>query len=267
MRDAATAPNPVAVVLRPFGYLLIGLVWTALVVVVVGISGALLFGFASTGGGEAPWSDLDVPGWFAVCCIGLLWVVLVGFLEVLLPLATAPLAVLSFTYVVRALRPAFREQRLSYTVQGRETIGPVTVSGTVAMSLLPVQRSRWTDFWMRLYAAGWSGGGGRVWVASMPWGLATFLLPVWVLSPIGPTAAAVWTVLTIAAGVATVVLTWRALTRPPARPTVGGPVRAALEGITQRIIFGPSSSSRELRKARRAREKRRQAREKQRRAR
>ncbi|MGF0115710.1 hypothetical protein ACQFYA_05180 [Promicromonospora sp. Marseille-Q5078] len=89
-----------------------------------------------------------------------------------LPTASWPLAVLSFVYVVRSLRPSFAREKLSCTSTAPRgsTFGPPT-GGDVAMSLQPVRRSRFTDAVMRFYIAGWSLD-GRMFVAMLPVGLA-----------------------------------------------------------------------------------------------
>lgn len=186
--------------LRPFGYLAVALIWTVLSAVTVGLSAALTIGLASSGWhAQHLFHDVN-PVVFSVelAIIALIWASLVGFLLIMLPLACAPLAVLAWTYVVRALRPEFAADKLSRTTQRRDTIGPQTVTGTVAISLLPVRATRWTDFWLRLYSAGWSPN-GRIWLAGLPWGVATFVMPGWILWPVNPVAGVVWSLLTLGA--------------------------------------------------------------------
>lgn len=203
-----------ALMVRPFGYLLIAVVWTLLAVTAIGLSVALPVGLGMTGWHAAGFftgPGVNTPVLvLEVLVIAAIWAALVGYVLVALPLATVPLAALAWTYVVRSLQPSFASERLSRTQQGRGTLGPVTVSGTVAMSLLPVRSTRWTDFWMRLYAAGWSPSRG-LWVAALPWGAASFLLPGWLLWPVGPVPAVIWSLLTVGAIVWTVRLTVRVL--------------------------------------------------------
>jgi hypothetical protein len=214
------APSRAAVALRPLGYLLVAVVWTVLAAVTLGLSVALLIGLGSSGwhaSGFFTGPGVDTPVLILeVIVIAVIWAASAGYGLVALPLATAPLAVLSWTYVVRSLRPSFAGERLSWTRQSRRSIGPVTVSGTVAMSLLPVRSSAWTDGWMQLYRIGWTPS-RALWFAALPWGFATFLLPGWLLWPVGPVMAVVWSVLTAAALACTVWLTARAVRRTSRR--------------------------------------------------
>ncbi|MBT2503363.1 hypothetical protein [Curtobacterium sp. ISL-83] len=232
MPSSPSTPNVVALILRPFGYLLVALVWSALSVTMIALSGALLVGLWSSGWEPSRFfDDVDVVVvTLELIVIALIWVALLGWAQVVLPLASVPLAVLAWTYVVRSLRPSYRAERLSGTRQARGTIGPVTVTGTVAMSLLPVRPSPWTDVWARLSSAGWNPP-GRIFVAGAPWGLATFLAPGWILWPVGPVPAVLWSLFSVAALAVTVVLVVRSLRAPTARrgvqrPSAGTPARS-----------------------------------------
>ncbi|HEX2903503.1 MAG TPA: hypothetical protein VHO01_08605 [Jatrophihabitans sp.] len=214
----APVPSRIALLLRPIGYLVVGVVWTALAAITLGLSAALTIGLGSSG-----WHPHDLfhdvnPIAFTLelAVIAAIWAALIGFLLILLPLASIPLAVLSWTYLARSLQPDYSREKLSRTTQSRDSIGPQTVSGTVAMSLQPIRRSAWTDTWMRVYALGWSPN-GRLWLAGLPWGVATFVMPGWVLWPVGPVAAVLWTLLTAAALGWTVRLMLRALQPPSSR--------------------------------------------------
>ncbi|NCT90273.1 hypothetical protein GXB85_04800 [Cellulomonas sp. APG4] len=92
-----------------------------------------------------------------------------------LPSATWPLAVLSFVYVARSLRPGFAHERLSFTEHAARgaTIGLPTAAG-VALSLQPVRQSRVTAWLMRFYVSGWVPD-GRMFLATLPAGLAWLL--------------------------------------------------------------------------------------------
>lgn len=213
-----SVPGRTAVLLRPVGYLLVALVWTALSMVSVALSASLTLGLAASGWHPQDlFQDVNIVVFlFELAIIALIWAALVGMVLIILPLASVPLAMLSWTYVVRALRPSFAHEKLSRTSQSRNSIGPATVTGTVAMSLQPVRPSRWTDFWMRLYSVGWSPN-GRIWLAGLPWGVATFVMPGWVLWPVNPVAFAIWTLLTLGA------LAWSArFVRQAIRPTRRG---------------------------------------------
>ncbi|MFC8943324.1 hypothetical protein ACFT1B_35135 [Streptomyces griseoincarnatus] len=190
--------------LRPLGYLLIGLVWLAIwliaVLLLVGSVPALAYGDSDSlveGVGDRLSNPVEA----------------VVFLVILVPIVAAavgaggwyvitaswPLAVLSFTYVVRALNPAYAGEKLSFTARGAwgSTIGPPTLSG-VALSLQPVRATRFTDGVMRFYVAGWSFD-GRMIVAMLPAGLA------WATA-IGALAPSVSEVLHVVFGALTVLL-------------------------------------------------------------
>lgn len=169
-----TPPGPAGLALRPFGYLLIGLVWLTIWLVGIGLLvGSVLFlayddpeSLVNGGDGNAVarFFGLLVAAAFAALAIG------PGGWHIIT--ASWPLAVLSFTYAVRALRPSYASEKLSYTayaVRG-STFGPPTV-GDVAMSLQPVRTSRFTDAVMRFYVAGWTVD-GRMLLAMLPAGFA-----------------------------------------------------------------------------------------------
>ncbi|MCK0118057.1 hypothetical protein MWU57_13540 [Isoptericola sp. S6320L] len=173
----AEPPGRAALVLRPLGYLLVGLVWTTiwLLAVLLLVGSVPYLAFVDSEGLVAGVEDrLTTP-------LGVLGLVVVGLPVLALAIgaggwyvltASWPLAVLSFTYAVRALRSDYRGERLSRTstaVWG-SSLGPPTV-GRVALSLQPVRATPFTDAVMRFYAAGWSVDGRTV-LAMLPAGLA-----------------------------------------------------------------------------------------------
>lgn len=167
-------PGPAARALRPLGYLSIGLVWTVIwliaVALLVGSVGYLAFDDPESllrGGGRPPVGQLVVllvSALFLACVIG------PGGWHVLT--ASWPLAVLSFVYFVRSLRPSYAREKLSFTAYGARgsTFGPPT-AGDTALSLQPVRPSPFTDRVMPFYLAGW-GWNGRLLLAMLPAGLA-----------------------------------------------------------------------------------------------
>ncbi|MCK0116518.1 hypothetical protein MWU57_05700 [Isoptericola sp. S6320L] len=181
---AEVTVTPARRALRPLGYLLVGLVWTALSVLVLALGpGILVFvaldGTMEVGGlwgdltaqpGEMTAFALSVPLLVAIWGPGVLWY---------LPCATWPLAALSFVYVGRSLRPRHAAEPLSRTQRvGRgNALGLPTASG-VALSLQPVHPSRTTRSLMRWYASGWLPD-GHMFVATLPAGGA------WLLTLVG----------------------------------------------------------------------------------
>lgn len=217
---SSTPPSAAERALRPLGYLVLAVLWTALGAVTLLLAAALPFALWSTnpdfssrefvtGGDVAPTVLFLV---FAIVVL----VPLLGYAFVALPLAAVPLAVLSWTYVVRSLRPAYAEERLSSTGWSRNVIGPPAL-GPTALSLLPVRLTPWTRFWTGLMLLGWRPNRG-VLLAGIPYGLASFLAAGWLFWPVGTVAAVLWTVVTAALVAAAVVLTARAY-----RARVSGP--------------------------------------------
>jgi hypothetical protein len=202
--DDGQRPGSASVALRPLGYLLIGLVWLAiwLIAVLLLVGSVPLLAYSDSDGlVEGVGDRLSNP------------VEAVVFLVILMPIVAAaigaggwyvltaswPLAVLSFTYVIRALNPAYAGEKLSFTARGARgsTFGPPTLSG-VALSLQPVRATRFTEGVMRFYVAGWSLN-GRMIVAMLPAGLA------WATA-IGALAPSVSEVLHVLFGALTVLL-------------------------------------------------------------
>lgn len=154
-------------VLRPFGYLAIGTVWTALWLVILALAAALPVALSD----RRPVGLADVPLSSAagivdlqanplklvavVVLLGPLLALVFGWVVGLLPLTSWPLAALSFVYVIRSLRPSYAGEALSATSYSDQAIGPPKTSET-ALSLLPVRSSRLTDALTTAYLAGWT---------------------------------------------------------------------------------------------------------------
>lgn len=209
---AATPPSAAERVLRPFGYLLIGLVWTAIGLVTLLLPAALPFGLWSTDPERSTQDFLAgtdlLPLLLFLAFALVVLVPLLGYVFVALPLASVPLAVLSFTYVVRSLMPRYAGERLSSTGWSRNVIGPPTI-GPTALSLLPVRLTPWTRLWAGLMMLGWRPNRGIL-IAGLPLGLASFLVSGWLFWPVDTVGAVVWSVVTAALLAATIVLVVRA---------------------------------------------------------
>jgi hypothetical protein len=172
-----SAPGPASVALRPVGYLLIGLVWSAIwliaVLLLVGSVPFLAFVDSESlvsGVGDRLANPVEAIAFVVLLLPILALAIGAGGWYVLT--ASWPLAVLSFTYAVRGLNRSFSGEKLSYTARATwgSTIGLPTV-GSVALSLQPVRPTRFTDSVMRYYVAGWSLN-GRMILAMLPAGLA-----------------------------------------------------------------------------------------------
>ncbi|MFC8597928.1 hypothetical protein [Isoptericola sp. NPDC057191] len=170
-------PASWSVVLRPAGYAAVGVVWTAiwLIVVLLLVGSVPYLAFVDSedlvaGVGDRLSDPLGAVGLLVVALPILALAVGAGGWHVLT--ASWPLAVLSFVYVGRSLDRRYRGERLSYTTRGAwgTSFGPPTLTG-VALSLQPVRPSPFTDRVMRYYVAGWTVDGRTV-LAMLPAGLA-----------------------------------------------------------------------------------------------
>ncbi|MFP3578519.1 hypothetical protein SB659_02905 [Arthrobacter sp. SIMBA_036] len=208
-----TPPSSLERALRPFGYLLMGLVWSGIGAVTLVLPAALTIGLATSGGdgfGSADFVTDSDPVMLILFGVFVLFVLvpLLGYAFVCLPLAAVPFAVLSFTYMVQSLRPAHATTRLSATGWTNEAIGPVAIIPT-ALSLLPVRLTPWTRFWAKTALLGWIPG-KELFVPGLPIGLASFLVPVWMFAPAAPGVRVIGVVVVAALMVATIALTVRA---------------------------------------------------------
>ncbi|WP_435737436.1 hypothetical protein V5D56_02230 [Cellulosimicrobium sp. PMB13] len=175
-------------VLRPLGYLTIGLVWTtiALVPLALYLSPVVVAVFAPV----QPLAEMlrqDPDPVIGTLIVSPVAMVLAGPVFWYVSCATWPLAALSFVYAGRSLRPSFRAEPLSFTDYAAPgtTLGPPT-SGSVALSLQPVRASRLTTTLMRFYACGWQPL-FREFGPAFPAGVGWALLSV-VIIPLLPTA-------------------------------------------------------------------------------
>lgn len=202
--DEGRRPGRASLALRPFGYLLIGVVWLAIwliaVLLLVGSVPFLAYG-GSDGLIEGVGDRLSNPVEAVLLIVVLLPILAlaIGAGGWYVLTASWPLCVLSFTYVLRALNPSYAREKLSFTTRGAwgSTLGPPALSG-VALSLQPVRATPFTGRVMRFYTAGWSVS-GRMILAMMPAGLA------WVTA-IGTLAPEVSEVLHTVFGALTVLL-------------------------------------------------------------
>jgi hypothetical protein len=166
-------------ILRPFGYLLIGLVWLTIwlvavalgpgIIAFIAIDGTMTFGELAENQSPASWI---VAGVIVIPIAVMIWGPAVLWY---LPCATWPLAVLSFLYALRSLRPAYASEKLSHSEEAPPgtSLGPPTVRG-VSLSLQPVRRNRFTDLLMAFYMSGWDID-GKSFIAMLPAGVAFVL--------------------------------------------------------------------------------------------
>ncbi|GAB3411449.1 hypothetical protein GCM10027515_33030 [Schumannella luteola] len=230
-REPARPPTPTALALRPFGYLGAALAWAALAALGVMLY-TLLPSMIEPPLSSAPGLrvlGVDVGETIAFV-IGMgLGAIMIGFLLLVIPLAAGGLAILSLTYVVRSLRPAYRGERLSMTRWDADAIGPVRLGGTllthergplrrfsgigggVALSLLPVRQTRWSAFWSVLVVSCFTPGFRTV-LSSGVWGVAYLVTVGWMAWPVPAGSEPIWVGVSVVLGVAALVLvglSWR----------------------------------------------------------
>jgi Na+-transporting methylmalonyl-CoA/oxaloacetate decarboxylase gamma subunit len=209
-------PSTVALALRPLGYLLLALLWTILwsITVLIPLGALAYLAFDDPQAVVATThARLSSPGdaiGMALVFLPLVALVMGPAAIFHLPTMTWPLAVLNLVHAVRALRPSYARERLSFTTwQSRdESLGPPGF-GPVALSFQPVRQSRFTLAVMRFYAAGWSLD-GRMFRAMLPVGAAWAFAIVVVVPGFAPAEKLVCLVLTVALILASVVLGVRA---------------------------------------------------------
>jgi len=178
-----TPPSRASLVLRPVGYFSLAWVWAAIWLVAVLLApGAVAYVYLDD---EIVLGRVlsETPFLGSVLLVVLVVPILAAVMGpgamFYLPTMCWPLALLSFTYAFRALRPSYAGERLSYTTQAPRgsSLGPPTI-GTIALSLKPNRRSRSTDVLMKWYMAGWSLE-MPTFLGALPAGLGWVLLFVW----------------------------------------------------------------------------------------
>lgn len=193
-------PRQWALALRPFGYLLVGLIWLAIWATVFTLAwGILGYGVVS---GELTVSEFtdptssSAPSTGGMLLLAVLLALIMGPLVLWwLPNCSWPLAALSFVYVARSLRPSYRGEKLSFTAYSLSdtTFDTPTISNT-ALSLQPVRNTAVTRFLMRFYAAGWEPS-GMGFLAMVPAGFGWLMLYPAIAVDVSPTANLVFGVL------------------------------------------------------------------------
>ncbi|SDH11392.1 hypothetical protein SAMN04515691_3230 [Leifsonia sp. 98AMF] len=181
-------PRVAAVLLRPFGYLLVSVVWVVLFLVcvataVVALPAALSGTVGDAGLGASPAFHRS-DTWMAFIVIPLVMAVL-GCVGYLLILASLGNMLAALTLFARSLRPSFRHERLSASIRaaGGEAVGPATTAVTgVSLSLLPMRLTRWTKFVMIVQFNGWVINGPMFSIGSV-WGALYVFTVGWVLWP------------------------------------------------------------------------------------
>ncbi|WP_418607805.1 hypothetical protein [Georgenia sp. SUBG003] len=243
MTRSAAAPDPrppggVALALRPLGYLMVSLVWSAIGALVLALGYGMLPLLALS---SVVW-DVPIETWELLAAASTLerYVAMPLFVVVggvvfgsgalgALSFAAFSLIALSWTAFIRSLRPSFRGDALTYTMWADRgsTFGFTATS--VALSLIPTYESRFTRWVMRFYVYGWQPG-LRMLLGMVPAGSALILLVGVGVDSSAP-AAVRWplTVLAVALALWSVIMVrrdWRARFGPSERrgTTSGTPV-------------------------------------------
>jgi hypothetical protein len=190
-----TAPDPLpaaVLVLRPFGSLVVTLVYAVLLVVLVVLGwGGLFIGLDHGFGAESGGADVVVL---------LLVVVVVGpILGGALGIATtlvASLVMLGGLALVRSLMPRYADTTLTHTVLSSNAVGPPRLTKG-ALSLLPTRGGRFADFALRSNLAA-QGLGWRVLLACAWLGIADMVTAGWVRWPVSGPGAGLWAAVSLA---------------------------------------------------------------------
>ncbi|MBD5784971.1 hypothetical protein IF650_02140 [Cellulosimicrobium terreum] len=188
MTSRARSLSTARLVLRPFGYLVVGLVWTTIALVLLALYlSPVVVAIVTPVEPLAAVYARDPDPVIGTLVMSPVAMVLAGPVFWYLSCATWPLAVLSFVYVGRALRPSYRTEPLSFTSYAAQgtTLGP-PLSGAAALSLQPERASRLTTTLMRFSACGWQPLWREFW-AAFPAGVGWVVLSV-VILPLLPTA-------------------------------------------------------------------------------
>lgn len=220
------APSRAALAWRPVGYFCLAWVWVLLWLVAVLLAPGSIVYVAMDDEivlgqvlGETP-----VFGWvmLVLVVVPILAAVMGPAASFYLPTMAWPLALLCFTYAVRALRPSYARERLSHTTHAPRgtSLGPPTIA-SVALSLKPLRSSRLTDGLMKWYMAGWSLE-MPTFLAALPAGLGWVLLFVWASRDVAEPVRLACLVLAVALVLVSVVLVARALRKDFRRWSPGG---------------------------------------------
>ncbi|SMF14682.1 hypothetical protein SAMN02744115_01636 [Cellulosimicrobium cellulans J1] len=183
----ATPPGPVALRLRPLGYLAVALGLTAVGIALAGLYlSVAVRGLVEPPETQVPWAEVVADPGAALGRLAVLapvLVVLAGPVAWYVSCAVWPLAALAFVHAGRALRPSSRGDRVSFTsrVVAGATLG-TAVPGRVPLVLQPQRRSRLTDTLVRFAVCGWRPD-RREAGAAVPAGVA------WVLASAGASTA------------------------------------------------------------------------------
>lgn len=208
----AVEPGAIRVALRPFGYLLVLLIWIALFVIAVVVA---LFALPlalqandSAAGFQASPLFHRSDSWMAFIVIPLFLMPIFGAISYVLVLGSAGMMLASATLFGRSLRPSYGGERLSATLFGSR--GELVGTGVtqLALSLLPLRLTRWSKLVMIVQFNGWVPNGGTF-VLGTIWGALYLFTVGWVEWPATGPAEVVCLIVSAALAVLLAVMVWR----------------------------------------------------------
>lgn len=199
-------------------------IWFVLASIGLGI--AAYYGAGVTDGYTVPLNEM--PGFANITffeAVGAVLILLpimsivVGLIFSFIIMGSLPLAVLSLLFAIRALMPKYANEKLSYTIGSKNTYRPPTISEDVALSLLPVKETKFTDQVVSVYMAAWNIN-GKVFLGSFIIGVAFHALlllfntqistePLGIVFWAAIAVLAVWGLAFFAKGVAVYRESWR----------------------------------------------------------
>ena len=201
--------------LRPFGYLGISIVWLLLTAVVLALLAVIPIAILNQGDlASSPGvKNLGVDNQWLAALIALPIVAGVfGAVICLLFVGSFSLFGLSLIAFSRSLRPSYANEKLTTTRWTSDAIGPPRAGGMVpaasgsrykdvldkqSLSLIPVRRTRYSEFWTQMMFFAWVPSGGTI-VASTWLGLAYLVTVSWMTWPVTGGFAVLWGAISLA---------------------------------------------------------------------
>jgi hypothetical protein len=214
--------------LRPFGYLIVAIVWLAIFVAVIGVTAIIPASLISGGNhlqDSRNFALNNVVNIVEILIILTICGALLGWGFVMLGLLSATNWLLATTYFLRSLRPSYSHEKLSTTKWSMDAIGPVkagqiigpddslvpiktnvpfiekyrNVTEGTAISLIPLRDSKVTTFLMSLSLIAMVGVTGKIFKGMFFFGLSYMLTIGWVFWPVTNTAGVIiWLIISLA---------------------------------------------------------------------
>ncbi|MDL9978211.1 hypothetical protein [Microbacterium candidum] len=209
----ARATTSTGVGWRPFGYLLLTVVWFVLAVIVLAVVFAVLPWRLSSDdvgplGQSAGFSGGNlIGGVFALLLIA----PLIGALFGVILTVSVGSFLSSATYLLRSLNPAFRQEKLSFSARSvrAEATGPASIAGlSTAFSLVPVRLTRWTKL-VTIFTSQGLVVNVTLWVLGAWWGWFYVFTVCWMLWPAQGAASLVCAVVSVLLFAVFVYFVWR----------------------------------------------------------